>query len=145
MADVLYARWNTMRQRCDNVNSHKYKQYGGRGISYDKRWESFKEFKNDMGASFLESAEIRPTLDRIDNNGNYSKENCRWVSNKVQSNNRRNNRVISHLGKTMTLAQWADFVGIKYSTLKQRFYCMKLSFEKCITEGRLRWQTASFH
>lgn len=76
--------WTAMKQRCNNPNSRHYENYGGRGITYDPRWESFENFLEDMGE--------RPegmTLDRIDFNGNYTKENCRWESGSVQVHNQR--------------------------------------------------------
>lgn len=83
--DPLYTTWLGMKQRCYNINHHKYKDYGGRGIIVDPIWKSsFHQFKIDMGE--------RPegcTLDRIDNDGIYTKDNCRWSSYKQQANNRR--------------------------------------------------------
>ena len=77
-----YHSWHDMKQRCNNPKNHKFKDYGGRGITYCKEWEQFENFLDDMG--------VRPenkTLDRIDVNGNYCKENCRWATAKQQSRN----------------------------------------------------------
>ena len=78
-----YAIWQNMKQRCDNPRSTPYRYYGGRGISYDPRWSDFMAFLADMGE--------RPPglqLDRIDNNGNYCKANCRWVTPAENMRNR---------------------------------------------------------
>ena len=78
--------WRAMRQRCLDPNYHHFKDYGGRGISIDPRWDSFEAFLEDMGP--------RPrgtSLDRRDNNDNYNKSNCRWATPLEQANNRRDN------------------------------------------------------
>ena len=79
-----YHSWNSMKNRCNNSNLKEYKNYGGRGITYDARWEDFREFYKDMGE--------RPqgtTLDRIDVDKNYCKENCRWATKEEQQRNKR--------------------------------------------------------
>ncbi len=72
----MYNSWAGMKQRCTNPNNHNYDRYGGAGISYDKAWQSFEGFSNDMLSSYKKGL----TLDRRDNKGNYCKENCQWVS-----------------------------------------------------------------
>ncbi|WP_186305100.1 AP2 domain-containing protein [Staphylococcus epidermidis] len=82
----LYQRWKGMKARCNNPNHVSYKNYGGRGISVCDEWNNdYKAFYNDMIEDFFEGAE----LDRIDNDKNYSKENCRWVKREANINNRR--------------------------------------------------------
>lgn len=78
-----YKSWAEMKKRCDNPNQVYYNRYGGRGITYQEDWKDFENFYRDMG-DCPEGLE----LDRIDNNGNYEKGNCRWVTHKVNCNNR---------------------------------------------------------
>lgn len=112
-----YAVWRSMIDRCRLPTHQAWKNYGGRGITVCKRWqESFQNFWEDMGPTY------RPglTLDRIDNDGPYSPENCRWVSVREQSRNRRNNRYIDTPWGKMTVADAAEKSGIGVTTLLYR-------------------------
>jgi len=114
-----YNSWTAMKQRCDNKGHISYNVYGGRGISICEEWYCFKTFLKDMGE--------RPegtSIDRIDNNKGYSKENCVWSSNKDQMNNRNCNRLVTYKNKTKTLAQWAECLGISPSGLARRIKTM---------------------
>lgn len=107
--------WQAMKIRCNNPNVDGYYRYGGRGITYDPKWETYEGFFEDMGE--------RPegtTLDRIDNNGNYNKNNCRWATPYEQMNNIRTNRHLTYKGKTMTLSQWAREYNMYPRTFAQR-------------------------
>lgn len=85
-----YISWMGMKARCNNPTSKDYSSYGGRGIIYEPRWNSFIEFYKDMGDPPLdEITEERLSLDRIDNNGNYTKENCRWATRSEQQLNKK--------------------------------------------------------
>lgn len=112
-----YTRWQSMKRRCHNETDKRYESYGGRGISISVEWvDSYETFLNDMG--------LPPTgkhqLDRRDNNGNYCKENCRWITPTDNARNKRNNRLIECNGQTKTMAEWAEISGIPYCTLKGR-------------------------
>lgn len=110
-----YEIWASMRSRCTNPNVRVFKNYGGRGISVCERWNSFQNFYADMG-----QRPIGMTIDRIDNDQGYSKENCRWASLEQQQNNTRRNRFLTHNSKTMTLQQWAREIGIPRERIKHR-------------------------
>lgn len=120
-----YSVWQNMKNRCDNKNCAKYKVYGGRGIKYEPRWSDFFNFFSDIGPR----PTAKHTLDRINVNGNYCKENCRWVTNKENCRNKNNNRLIR--GKT--LAEWSEIIGVKRSTLAQRLYVYKWSEERVLS------------
>ncbi len=107
--------WYGMKNRCSNEKSDRYPFYGGRGIKVCSRWLDFKNFYADMG-----DRPAMMTIDRIDNNGDYCPENCRWATHIEQCNNRRSNVWIEHDGKRMTLTQWSVKLGINLSTLASR-------------------------
>jgi hypothetical protein len=104
-----------MIQRCTNPNLKKFAIYGGRGIRVCDQWASFANFLADMG-------EPSPgmTLDRINPNGNYEPENCRWATQREQQNNRTNNRCIEWQGQNLTAHEWARRTGINYKTIQRR-------------------------
>ncbi len=124
----IYASWHGLKDRCNNKNGKDYFRYGQRGITYDPKWETFEGFYEDMGSSYSENL----SLDRIDNNGNYCKENCRWTNNIVQSNNRRNTKWYIYEGNKMSLAMVSRIVKIPYATLYGRIEFRGLSFEKAL-------------
>lgn len=106
-SSIHYA-WSAMRDRCSNPNRRDWDRYGGRGIKVCERWQVFENFLADMGE--------RPagmSLGRIDPNGDYSPENCRWANGTTQGNNTRRNVYVEHGGKKQTIAQWADELGVK--------------------------------
>ena len=117
-----------MRQRCLNPNCKDYPNYGGRGIKICERWNSYELFKEDMEAGF--SREL--SLDRINNDKDYYKENCRWATKETQNNNTRQNNYIEFNGLSKTLPQWSRLLGIKRSTLAQRLHVYKWSVEKTL-------------
>lgn len=114
-----YTSWCAMKNRCNNPNHDAYDRYGGRGISYDPSWEKFENFLNDMGLK----SDPKMELDRIDNEKNYCKQNCKWSSKKEQTRNRggkRATRLYTFDGKTMCIKDWADFIGISPQSMQKR-------------------------
>jgi hypothetical protein len=110
-----YMTWSAMKDRCKNPKNKSYKYYGGRGIEVCERWEKFENFLEDMGK--------KPegySIERVDVNGNYDKLNCKWVPKSEQSQNKRNNRYLTYLGKTQNLADWVIETGLTRSCIEQR-------------------------
>lgn len=122
-----YKSWLHMKYRCLNQNSAAFKDYGGRGIKIE--WEDFESFFKDMG----KKPSPKHSIDRIDNDGNYSKKNCRWATQTQQSNNTRQTILISYKGKEKPLRTWAIYFGIKPKTLWARLHNYKWSIEKALT------------
>ena len=115
----IYCSWYAMKQRCGNPNNKQYKDYGGRGITYPSKWETITGFKDDMADGYQKGL----TLDRIDNNKGYAKENCRCATRKEQNNNKRNHiLLIDYRGQKITLAQYAELFGLNFDTLRSRYY-----------------------
>lgn len=116
--DKLYHRWIGMKQRCYNPNSNCYKHYGQRGIRICDEWknsyQSFKEW------AFKTGYKEELTLDRIDNNGDYSPENCRWVDRKIQCRNRRKTLFVEVNGDKIPLKEFTDKNKLNYDTIRNR-------------------------
>lgn len=113
----LHSIWCNMRQRCNNPHAKAYHNYGGRGIKVTPEWSEYPNFEK-WALSSGYSKEL--TLDRIDVEGNYCPENCRWISHKEQCNNTRYNIFVEYLGEKYTIAQLSEKTGIKYSILYGR-------------------------
>lgn len=119
----LYNIWNSMRQRCNNPKHQAYTNYGGRGISICNQWNDFAAFRSWALSTGYDSDAERGlcTLDRINPNGNYCPDNCRWTNMRFQTNNRRETIFITYKNITLPLTAWADVTGIKYTTLWRRY------------------------
>jgi len=111
-----YRAWNNMKSRCGICRERDFRNYGARGISICDRWKSFENFLEDMGRR----PSNKHSLDRIDVNGNYCKENCRWATLSQQGRNRRNNSVIEINGVKRCIYEWAEISGVKPGTLMAR-------------------------
>lgn len=133
----IYEIWSGIKKRCLNKNASNYHDYGGRGIKVCEEWldkeNGFINFYNwSMNNGYSEIL----TIDRTNNFGNYEPNNCRWVSQKVQNNNKRDNNLITYNGVTKTKTQWSEFLEISVHTLDWRI-SKKLPVEKILYKGRL--------
>ena len=111
-----YNAWRHMRSRCRNKNDQGYKDYGGRGITFCKRWDKYANFLEDMG----EKSNPKFELDRINNDGNYCKKNCRWIDKKTQQRNLRRTVFLTFNGVTLKRCEWAEILKIHPDTIRKR-------------------------
>lgn len=126
----MYNIWRGIRSRCNNPHNASYPDYGGRGISVCYEWSNAESFINWGVKNGYRKGLV---LDRIKNDKNYTPDNCRFVTQKVNSNNKRNNRVLSLNGITKKAQQWADELGIQSTTLRRRIDKYKWPLERALT------------
>lgn len=130
----IYGIWCNMKDRCFRKENEHFSDYGGRGIKVCEEWANKKDgFSNfdkwAMSSGYSDDLE----LDRIDYNGNYEPSNCRWVTEKEQQRNKRNNRRITFNGETHVAKEWAEITGIPYTTLISRLDKLHWDIEKSLT------------
>lgn len=127
---VEYRAWIDLLKRCCDPDSQMYSHYGGRGIVVCDRWlNGFENFLADMGK--------RPDgmeIDRINNNGNYEPENCRWTTRIVNTNNKRNNVLITFKNETKTASEWSRVVGLSAKAIAMRITKYKWTPERALTQ-----------
>lgn len=132
----LYNVWLGMKKRCYNTKNVDYKNYGGRGITVCDEWKdsfvNFSQWAYENGYD-KDAPRGQCTIDRIDVDGCYEPENCRWVDRYIQMNNKRNNRILTYNGESHTLAEWCEIVNIPYSSLESRLDKLHWSVEKTLT------------
>ena len=128
----LYKIWYDMKRRCTNVNTSRYCDYGGRGIQVCSSWDT--DFLSFYEWSYANGYKPGLQIDRIDNDGNYCPENCRWSTQMEQANNTRKNVRWTYNGKTQTIAQWASELGMNPITLRDRVNRYGWSIERALTE-----------
>ena len=114
----LYQKYLGIKRRCYNQREKNYLYYGARGIKMCDEW--LNDFQKFYDCAISNGYKKNLTIDRIDSNGDYSPDNCRWVDNYVQANNKRNSYFITYKGETKTLAQWVKDLEIPYKTLWKR-------------------------
>ena len=124
-----YRVWDAMIQRCTNPNNKKFENYGGRGITICKKWLKFDNFISDMG----KRPSNKHTIDRINNDGCYAPDNCHWITQAEQMRNTRRNHVVTFVGKTQCLTDWAIELGMNPQTLFTRVR-RGWSIERAFTE-----------
>lgn len=130
-----YNTWMAMKARCERSGFIGWKYYGGRGIQVCERWQKFSNFIADIGP--------KPqgcSLDRIDTDGNYCPENCRWASKEQQCNNMTTNVKYTWNGKTQTRSQWARELGLSKDKLRRRIHVYGWSLEKSFTTPYTMWK-----
>lgn len=129
---ILFSKWEHMKDRCYNPKDKRYKNYGGRGIKICDEWlnsfESFYEWSLENGY------QDGLSIDRIDVNGNYEPNNCRWTTWDVQCNNRTNNVYIEYNGEIKTLKQWCDILNIDYKKAHNRIHKLKWDAKRAFEE-----------
>lgn len=122
----IHRAWIAMLNRCRNPNATQFRDYGGRGIKVCKQWEhSFVRFAEDMG----EPPTSRHTLDRIDNDGNYTPRNCRWSTYSEQNRHTRRSAILEMNGESHSLVEWQEITGIRACQLG-------IKYREKITKGR---------
>lgn len=126
----IFPVWAQMIHRCEKPNQNSYPLYGGRGIKVCERWHDVNNFIEDMYPTYIKGL----VIDRINNDGNYEPSNCRWVTQKENSNNRRSNKIFRYKNEDHTISQWCDILGIPYQKLQGRLRYMSVdrAVERCL-------------
>lgn len=125
----LYDVWRQMHRRCYDPACKDFPGWGGRGISVCREWQDVRAFCEWALSSGYASG---LTIERIDVNGNYRPENCRWIPNELQASNTRRLKFLEAFGKRLRIDEWAKITGIKYRTIKMRL-ALGWDVEKALT------------
>jgi len=130
-----YEAWQGMKRRCYNKNDPGYKNYGGRGVVVCNEWiKNYMQFYTDIG----KRPSNKYSIERIDNNKSYSKDNCIWALRKTQNRNKRNSKREIYKGKLTHIADIAEDLGIRHEALYNRLYVYNMTKELAFTSGRLK-------
>ena len=125
----IYQIWTDIKQRCNNEKWSRYDRYWWRWITYDKKWETFEWFYEDMKEWYNDNL----TIDRIDVNWNYCKENCKWSTRIEQMNNTTFNKFLTYNNKTQTVTQWANELWINRDKIYARLLKLNWSTERTLS------------
>ena len=130
-----YRIWQDMLRRCANPDRDEYPRYGGRGISVDPSWLNFSQFYKDMGPR----PSTKHSIERLDNNGNYTPQNCKWATNEEQANNKRNTTILVHQGKSKSITEWGLETKLDPETIRNRITNLGWSVEKALETPTTAW------
>lgn len=128
----LYNVYKGIKGRCYNTNNDRFDDYGGRGIKVCDEW--LEDFMNFYNWAINNGYQDGLTIDRIEVDGNYEPSNCRWITNREQQSNKRNNKKFYYNGKNLTLPEWSEILHINSSTLSSRIYARGWDIERALTE-----------
>lgn len=133
--DRLFRIWVSMRSRCRDKNHPAYKWYGGKGVTVCDEWQDYATFKQWAYANgYDDKAKTHAcSIDRIDPNGNYCPENCRWAGTRTQAENKTNTKLYEYNGEKRTLSDWARRSGMRVDTLRWRIVKQHWSLEKALS------------
>ena len=126
----LFRRWSDMINRCQNPNNNSYEYYGGRGITVCDEWNDFITFRD---WAYDNGYQDGLSIDRIDVNGNYEPNNCRWATNLEQANNKRSNFMITYFDETHSLSDWCRILNLPYSVIYSRIHVYNYDFWTAIS------------
>lgn len=132
----LYNIWQAIIQRTTNPNNYEYGEYGGRGIGICNEWRN--SFNSFMQWSYENGYADNLTIDRKNNNKGYQPDNCRWVSNKENCRNKRNNHCLTYNGQAKTITEWAEITGLSKEVIRYRITKMGWSAEKALATPKMK-------
>ena len=130
----FYIIWRNMKSRCNDIDDLNY---GGRDIKICDKWQKFENFRDNMYKNYLNHVKRfgkkDTTIDRINNNGNYELNNCRWATYKEQGNNKRNNKFINYNNTKLNISRWENKLAFKSGTLYNRIFKYGWNIEKAFS------------
>lgn len=131
----IYMIWFDMKRRCNQPQNKRFNRYGGRGIKVCDEWLNFQSF---FDWSLANGYKDDLTIDRVNKDGDYGPDNCRWADLITQANNRSNNHYITYQGKTQTMMEWSKELNMNYSTLRRRIN-LGWDVEEAFRRPKGRW------